>query len=400
MKGSNDSVRNALETWQTFVPERPLFAYNAPTQERVFGSAAAAPPIAPLNGGRIHSLQDDAWKSTQKATNRLVKRTVEPAGIPAETVTAAAVAAPTAVKKESVIQVQPLEEVPRRDTDLELFAMEMERRPLRPSQQLILELPPPIETLSYCAQFKTKEMPWFVGGQKTLAANPNLGAPIVPLYPRAYLQPFMREPDHKSSHERPCFNLDREPHEGEQGRVRCIAHRLSEQRLGLGQGYRLRELLNTTQCTQINDALAYRAGKITRDPAQFLPKIPEVCVMCHVWMTTEAALDQKNRAEERRLAQQPPEQVAVLNKFMVDIDKPGEYSRNCLLSGDDIAMGIWGPFPLWNERHYVPWKDPKGTGLRGFQELEDMLFRLSLDPSQQQPSTRMSATAVPLKSLH
>ena len=120
--------------------------------------------------------------------------------------------------------------------------------------------------------------------------------------------------------------------------------------------------------------------------------------MCHVWMTTEAALDQKNRAEERRLAQQPPEQVAVLNKFMVDIDKPGEYSRGCLLSGDDIAMGIWGPFPLWNERHYVPWKDPKGTGLRGFQELEDMLFRLSLDPSQ--PSTRMSVTAVPLKSLH
>jgi hypothetical protein len=111
-------------------------------------------------------------------------------------------------------------------------------------------------------------------------------------------------------------------------------------------------------------------------------------------MVTEAALDQKDRAADT---------VAVLNRFMVDIDKPGEYGSHCLLAGDAVAMGIWGPFPLWNERHYVLWKDPKGTGLRGFQELEDMRFRLTLDPSappQQQPYTRTSVTAAPSKSLH
>ena len=63
--------------------------------------------------------------------------------------------------------------------------------------------------------------------------------------------------------------------------------------------------------------------------------------------------------------------VVVFNAFMVDIDKPGEYDRHCLLTGDDVGMGIWGPFPLWNERNYVPWRDPQGgpQALRGFQEL-------------------------------
>lgn len=387
----------ALETWQTFVPERPLNKKKATVS--VETNTAATTPM-----GRIHSLQDDTWKTTQKANARIVKRSSE--SVLAPTTASAVVvndSAAVRVKVEHGITndevvgnvvggVVGLEDVPRRDMDLELFAMEMERRPLRPSQQLVLELPPPVETLAYCAQFKTTSMPWFVGGQRTIAANPDLAPPVVPLYTRAYLQPFMREPDPRTSHERPCCNLDREPHESEEGLLRCVAHRLSEQRLGPGQGYRLRELLNTTQCTQINAALAHRGGTRAPDPAQFLPKIPELCVMCHVWMVTEAVLDQKDRVAS--------DTVAVLNRFMVDIDKPGEYSRHCLLAGDAVAMGIWGPFPLWNERNYVLWKDPKTSlsGLRGFQELEDMLFRLSLDPSQ--PSTRTSATAVASKSLH
>lgn len=382
---SKDSVQDALETWQTYVPERPL--HNTSTQRSVFQQqqkkqqpVSVETSTAPT---RIHSLQDEIWKSTQKASVRIVKRSSEASIVTAPGKGAAdASTARVAVDhapQDQVAEIQPLEDVPRRDNDLELFAMEMERRPLRPSNELILELPPAVETLAYCSQFKHSTMPWFVGGQKTIAANPDIGPPVIPLYTRAYLQPFMREPDPRTTHERPCFN-------GEQ----CIARRLSEQRLGIGQGFCLRELLNVTQCTQINAALAHRGGTRPADPTQFLSKIPEMCVMCHVWKVTEAALDQKDSNDEA---------VCVLNRFMVDIDKPGEYSRHCLLAGDAVAMGIWGPFPLWNERHYVLWKDPKGTGLRGFQELEDMLFRLTLDPSSQ-PSTRTSATAAASKSLH
>jgi hypothetical protein len=403
-----------IETWQTFVPERPLYKNSSgglPTETSIFKRKQQPPPTTTepvsVETKPTHSLQDDAWKSTQKAASRLIKRntiTPLPPPPPPPSVVPEAAAPEVRVKvehvaKDQVVEIQPLEDVPRRDQDLELFAANMERRPLRPSTQLILTLPPPVETLQYCAQFKKSSMPWFVGGQKTIAENPDISPPRIPLYTRSYLLPFMREPDPQSTHERPCFNLDREPLEGEQGRLRCIAHRLSEQKLGEGRGYRLRELLTTDQCTQINAALSHRNGP---DPCKYLSSIPEMCVMCHVWMTTEAVLDQKDRVEEHAIDRKttPPKQVTVFNRFMVDIDKPGEYSRSCLLAGDAVSMGIWGPFPLWNERHYVLWTDPKGTGLRGFQELEDMLFRLSLDPSQQQQSTRTLVTAAASNSPH
>jgi hypothetical protein len=75
-----------------------------------------------------------------------------------------------------------------------------------------------------------------------------------------------------------------------------------------------------------------------------------------------------------------------------------------------VGLGIWGPFPLWQERNYVPWVDPAGTGLRGFQEVDDMLFQQAPAPSRAIESTqvtqvdastrsnRTSATAVVTKS--
>ncbi len=96
-------------------------------------------------------------------------------------------------------------------------------------------------------------------------------------------------------------------------------------------------------------------------------------------MTTEACLDQKNKSDERErkdmTADCEPNIVTILNRFMVDIDKPGEYDRRKMLVSDDVALGIWGPFPLWNERYYVPVRIG-GTNLWGFEETEDLLFRL------------------------
>lgn len=409
---SRDSVRSAVATWQTYVPEGALFRHGAqPSQQTVFSNTKAnATPAPPPAQAKLPSLQDDHWKMAQQATARLeVRSTGARVRVDQEPEAKTRVAA---LPQPQVAEVQPMEDTQRRDADLQLFMTQMERRPARPSTQLILEQPPPMETLRYCAQFKTKEMPWYVGAMRTVANHPDLTLPRTPLYTRAYLAPFWREPDPRVPHERPCFNLDREPFEGEEGRVRCIAHFLSEKRLGPGNAYRLRELLNTTQCTQINAALARKApvdrkGAPPPSPCIFLNEIPGICVMCHFWLTTLNALDQKNHLEERAALeaarQNAPSSVGknseddgmtVLNAFMVDIDKEGEYDRHCLLAGDDVGMGIYGPFPLFNERNYVPWVDPMGPAgarLRGFAELERMLFRPAPDPSAR--STPMLPTA-------
>lgn len=440
------------DTWQSYVPEGKLFR-NAPNGNPLNNAAATPPsvwpPVLAPTQVPVHSLQDDRWRSAQHATQRLVKRStghdlgsgapVPPPPPPA--VAAAAVGGGGDEESEELAtsssRVQPLEDAHRRDADLELFATTMERRPLRPSTQLVLEAPPAMEVLALCAQFKNTLFPWFKGAQVTLAANPGLDLPRLPIYARAYLMPFMREADPKATYERPCLNLDREPYQGEEGRLRCIAHRLSERRFGPRGAYRLRELLHSATTVQINAALnrqPLKRGDPVHDPRVHLPEVPEVCVMCHIWMVFEESLNQKNRRDERLMLQRlaaasqgtvvekngqsvpaaapKDDMVMVLNKFMVHFDKPGEYSRYALLAGDEVGLGVYGSFPLWQERNYVPWLDPAGTGLRGFQELEDMLFQQAPAPSRAIESTqetlgdastrsnRTSATQARTKFLH
>ena len=405
MKGGNDGDDAAVDTWQSYVPEGKLFR-NTPNGNPLAAAqtvnnwpAALAPTQA-----AVHSLQDDRWKSAQHATQRLVKRStgqdVVPKPLPSvpQQHVAAAAAGEEESEEQDHLHVRPLEEAHRRDADLELFASTMERRPLRPSTQLVLDAPPAMEVLALCAQFKQTLLPWFMGAQVTLAANPGLDLPKLPVYTRAYLAAFMREPDPKANYERPCLNLDRDPYPGEEGRLRCIAHQLSERRFGPRGAYRLRELLHSATTVQINAALnrvPAKRGDPIHDPRVHLPEVPEVCVMCHVWMVFDEALNQKNRREERLMMQRmkdatskdpvaaaPPDMVMVLNKYMVHFDKPGEYSRYALLAGDEVGLGVYGSFPLWQERNYLPWVDPVGSGLRGFQEAEDMLFRQAPEPSR------------------
>lgn len=429
-----------MDAWQSYVPEGKLFR-KAPngnpltTMDRpVAATAQPAPPQPPLTTTDlvVHSLQDERWKLAQQATQRLTKRSAgQDLAVAADVAPPVPIAHDSSEEQEHVAAasaVQPLEDAQRRDKDLELFASTMERRPLRPSTQLVLVAPPAMEVLALCAQYKRTSMPWFRGAHATLAANPGLDLPKVPVYERAYLAPFMREPDPKASYERPCLNLDRDPYPGEEGRLRCIAHQLSERKFGPRGAYRLRELLHSATVVQINASLARvpaKRGELPiHDPRIHLSEVPEVCVMCHVWMIFDEALNQKNRREERLLLQRltagaeasmelppvPDDIIMVLNKFMVHFDKPGEYSRDALLAGDEVGLGIWGPFPLWQERNYVPWVDPAGTGLRGFQEVDDMLFQQAPAPSRAIESTqvtqvdastrsnRTSATAVVTKS--
>lgn len=271
--------------------------------------------------------------------------------------------------KDALQGAHSLEHYKRRDEDLALFAGALiQRTHQRPTNDMITQTPPVVGLLQYCAKFKDSEA-WYKPMSAAIADHPELSFPDTPLMTRAILTTFMREADPRAPYERPCFNLDRDPMEHE-GRARCIAHVLSENIWGKARAFRLRELLFENQNIKINAAL--EAG--TQDPRDFLSPVPQLCYMCHVWMTTEACLNQKNR-----LAKDPSDandDIVILNRFMVDIDKEGEYDRRAMLASDDVGLGIWGPFPLWNERNYIPVVIASQGNLRGFQESDALLFRL------------------------
>lgn len=377
----------------------------------------------------VNSLQDGVWAASNQAHSRLVKRTGQsaiaqkmeannqkdqkersvtkqkrvppplppfpsPPSVYTEAVAAArpitAVATeiipePVIVEK-TALQFNTLEQHKRRDDELALFAVTVER-PHRANNEIIVNTPTAVSVLGYCSQFKD-EMPWYKSMQQTVANSSNVTFQKTPVMRRTVLVTFLRMPDTAMPFERACFNLDREP-SAHENRVRCIAHRLSEKCLGPGRGFRLREMLFNDQSLKINAALEHNTraahnGQPMVDPTIHLTPIPEMCYMCHVWMTTEACLDQKNKSDERerkdmthqqQQQQQEGNIVTILNRFMVDIDKAGEYDRRKMLVSDDVALGIWGPFPLWNERYYVPVRIA-GTNLWGFEETEDLLFRL------------------------
>ncbi len=277
-------------------------------------------------------------------------------------------------------KINTLEQHKRRDDDLSLFAVTIER-PHKATNDDIINTPPAANVLAYCSQFKDV-LPWFRNMQQVVANSPGLSFQKTPVIRRSVLVTFLRAPDPAMPDERPCCNLDREPMAHE-NMVRCIAHRLSEKRLGAARAFRLRELLFNDQSLKINAALSHG-----HDPTPFLSKPPEMCYMCHIWMTTEACLDQKNKADLRDLkdlTSPPPQMYAILNRFMVDVGKPGEYDVRKMLVSDDVSLGIWGPFPLWNERNYVPVRirTPSSTvDLWGFEESEELLFRLPRVPLQ------------------
>ena len=215
------------------------------------------------------------------------------------------------------------------------------------------------DVLAYCAKLK-EEMPWYVSMQNFVAGSDGVYEyPDVPVLSHQVILTFLREPS-AANGERPCVNLDREPQQPhEQGLVRCIAHRLSEAQLGPGKAFRLREMLFD-------------------EPKRADP--PDLCYLCHLWTGLCDALRQRDKTAERArpdMTDAPPETVVLINRFMVMVDQVGEYDRNKMLVSDKAGLGIWGPFPLFNEQNYVAVERKAGTGPAHFDESPNLLFRLT-----------------------
>jgi hypothetical protein len=400
-------------------------------------SAAAPPKLEDvrLEQKDVNSIQDTVWTVSNQAQSRLLKRTGQPAiaakmeadmkrdqrervivkqkrppkkvlAPPAPTLGADAAAAAAAAKgadkqfsweekrQETELvptpmvldpKVSTLEQHKRRDKDTALYAVIVER-PSRATTEEIVKTPPAHAVLGYCAEYKPS-VPWYLHMQEVVADSPDLQYQRVPVFRRSVLVTFLRAPDPAVPYERPCYNLDREPFTHET-LVRCIGHRLSEAKLGADRAFRPRELLFNDQSVKINAALA-SGGNCKQDPCVYLRDPPEMCYMCHVWLTTEMALNQQHNADIRDCkdmtvaAAAPVPVKRILNAFMVDVGKLGEYDVRKMLVSAGVSLGIWGPFPLWNARNYIPVRvSTSGTQLWGFEESEDLLFRLPRVPLQ------------------
>jgi hypothetical protein len=286
--------------------------------------------------------------------------------------------------------IEKIEQHMMRDNELELFAKRVDR-PHGPSTEMITKTPPLVKTLQYCSQFPDLT-PWVNQYNATLANSSTLSFQRMPTLSRAVLQTFLRVPDPRHTWERPCFNLDREPRVGE-GLMRCAAHRLSEERLGPGKGYRLREILYPEQIVAINHTLANKG-----DASAHLYPIPEMCYLCHIYLATEKCLEQKNKQAERKESdltvdstQKRTEMVGIVNRFIVTVGSEGEYDLRRMLVSDDLAMGVFGPFPMWSTRHYEC-AVMSDTKLAGFAENDVLVFRLSREPSELIESTFTSGS--------
>lgn len=435
--GEGEESDPFLELWNRFLPPTGQLDRSAlaPLQQ-----PPPQPPPAPLGASKSPATRDATWLGTNQASTRLTRQNVVAKTAPtlladlkdrnnkdatehqarkdkykkkpAASAAAAAAAptgavpalprtmAPKAVAVQEVAppavapaQIETLEQHRVRNDQTQLFAINIERPHRTAPVEAIINTPPPVGTLRYCATLPTSDVPWYAVATEAIARRPNMGFPRTPLMRRSVLLTFLRAPDPHQPYERPCFNLDRNPYNHERGlRMRCVAHRMSAEQLGEAKAFRCRELLYNGQMVKIHAALATQGAE---DPRNHLHDIPELCYMCHIWLTTEAALDQRNKMA----VPTADDMLVIFNHFMVMIDQPGEYSRHATLCSADVSIGIWGPFPRWNERNYRAGR--LSCGLLGFEESEEMLFREARKPSSlsEQPapalgrSTRSDPTA-------
>ena len=281
------------------------------------------------------------------------------------------------------------------------------QRAENPTSQVIERIPPQHDVIALCAQQYENNPIWYDQMiAKIIQSKGTLTVPDVPLFTREYLAPFFRQA-RPNSFERSCINLDR-PAMPNEPKVRCIAHYMSEEVLGPGKGFRLRELLFKDEMVAVNRILAdnekakhsFQTNKITKkdylsrvkDPAEVLTGPHEMCVLCHIWMSNKAYIDKRDRAIERNSrikvdgsGDLEDDYVTVLNRFMVVPDQPGEYALRMCIPGDINFVGIWGCFPIWNINNYVVGKSTS-DGTPCFYETDRLLFQPARDLRQIDPS--------------
>lgn len=270
----------------------------------------------------------------------------------------------------------------RRDNQADLFENNITKYHT-PTSEMLREPPPKTDPLQFAMQ-RPQQFPWAPALVHGIANNPFVGFPQAVTLVRAYIGTFLREPSPTMRYERPCINLDRLPLQHET-LLQCAAHELSTKILGEGKGYKLRELLLKHEMTKIRDALDKR---LIPTP-DMLSEIPDMCFMCHLRHTYRLCLRQRNdeirrkRTDLTNVDDAQPEATlhSIFNRFQVIIDVEGEYDRHACISYDDVTVGLSGPFPRWAPNNYEPCIVP-GTKLRGFVELDKVVFHLARESQE------------------
>jgi hypothetical protein len=302
---------------------------------------------------------------------------------------------PTEMPEE--MSIQNLEQHNHRASKVSLFSSSVEC-PTKPSTAYVINTPSMVDTLKMARKVKSLGL---VVDQymEMLANNPELKLQNMPVYTRSTLNPFLYAPDPKQSWQRPCCNLNRQPVQGEEI-IQCAGYQLSASLLGTDKAFKPRELLFPYQIVQINHTLEVER----EDPSKHLLPVPQMCYMCHLYLTNQMFLEQRHKLEDREREDHTQARskrttlITILNRFIVTFGTEGEYDVKRLIASDSISLGILGPFPLWSPRHYRTTMDH--TGLPGFVEKDILVFRLSQEPSQliesdtPNDSTRSTPTSV------
>jgi hypothetical protein len=103
---------------------------------------------------------------------------------------------------------------------------------------------------------------------------------------------------------------------------------------------------------------------------------------------------QRDKTAERArpdMSDAPPDTVVLINSFMVMVDQVGEYDDDKMLVSDKPGLGVWGPFPLFNEQNYVAVERKAGVPAH-FDESPNLLFRLTPAASVQTGSLSQSTS--------
>lgn len=278
-------------------------------------------------------------------------------------------------------KIMTLEAHNRRDMQHELFQHNVSRI-LAPNTTALHVAPPCVDPLEFCLRYPAI-FPWAPAYVDGVASNPSITFQEAPIFSRAYLRDFWREPSPLNRLEHPCVNLDRLPMQHEQRSERCAAHELSTRLLGEGKGYRLREMLFNNQ-----DERSGGGAELARD----------MCFMCHLRLTNRKCLAQRNNKKRRDrkdlthavLAGEAVESIA--NRFQVIVGVEGEYCMDQIISHSGPTILLCGPFPRWMPKNFDPVVLP-GSNLRGFVESEKVVFRLARMLQEQSVCKTHGATA-------